>query len=95
MGRGNTDLWLRGRLPFLLLISSFIIISVHLAGCRSITARTEVSVKSSTAEFFSRFEHQFPANFHGTRNQEIGAETDPMYGVSERTTPGGPDPLHN
>ncbi|KAK4795239.1 hypothetical protein SAY86_013233 [Trapa natans] len=62
---------------------------------RSIIARTEVSVKSPTAEFYSRFGQQLPANLYVTRHQWIEAETDPIYGVRERVTPGGPDPLHN
>lgn len=94
MGRGKTDPRFSRRFQFQLLISA-LIISAHLASCRSIGGRTEVSVKSPTVEFYSRFGRRFPAKILGTRSRESKAETDPIYGVSKRAVPGGPDPLHN
>ncbi|OWM72010.1 hypothetical protein CDL15_Pgr017893 [Punica granatum] len=97
MGRRNNDLRLSLRLPFLILIT-FLIVCPRLSSCRSIGRSIEGSHESPTAEYNSRFGHQFPAKTPGTTrdgDNEKGAETDPVYGVSKRTVPGGPNPLHN
>lgn len=40
----------------------------------------------------SSFPSRFPAEAPGAVNNP---HTDPIYGMSERTVPGGPNPLHN
>ncbi|KAK4761559.1 hypothetical protein SAY87_029443 [Trapa incisa] len=91
MGRGNNDLQLSLRVPFLLLLT-FLMISPHLASCRSIR-RSHMS--AATAVLYSRFSQQLNMEIPATRSGENGTETDPVYGVSKRAVPGGPNPLHN
>lgn len=77
---------------------SFLFIMVMLSFCQLSDCR---SIHRSTAEgttthmkpgLHSSFPSRFPAEAPGAVNNP---HTDPIYGMSERTVPGGPNPLHN
>ncbi|KAJ0106249.1 hypothetical protein Patl1_18742 [Pistacia atlantica] len=72
----------------------FLVLLIILAACQLSSSRylhTTTSEETST-EFHPTFSWHFPAKAPESSGKEA---TDPLYGVSYRTVPGGPNPLHN
>ncbi|KAK3434398.1 hypothetical protein EUGRSUZ_D01882 [Eucalyptus grandis] len=79
------------KLMFLLLTTMLII--AQLSSCRSIQRTGDESHRSLTAKFFPKYAQQVSTKAFEDNNSKD--EIDPVYGVSKREVPGGPNPLHN
>ncbi|PSS04151.1 CLE14p like [Actinidia chinensis var. chinensis] len=54
---------------------------------------TEATQERSTNEFYSQFSNHFSTEAAAAAPEK--SRNDLVYGVSHRTVPGGPNPLHN
>lgn len=79
------------RLSFLFLTTMLII--AQLSSCRTIQRRGDELHRSLTAKFFPKFAKQVSTKSFKDNNTKD--QIDPVYGVSMREVPGGPNPLHN
>lgn len=80
------------KLRFPLLIFIIMLAISQLSSCRHIRQASEEAQQASKAEFEPRFSTHSSAPAPGEYG---GDEIDPIYGVSHRSVPGGPNPLHN
>ncbi|KAG5249297.1 hypothetical protein OIU77_027121 [Salix suchowensis] len=80
------------RLSFIFLM--IILASSQLSSCRHLHIKIgDQNKPRAEAQEFAQFSWHFPAKAsQGSSKDEID---DPVYGVSYRTVPGGPNPLHN
>ncbi|KAL1559815.1 hypothetical protein AAHA92_10114 [Salvia divinorum] len=76
--------------PILLIILIFFAIS-RLSDCRKFPAKPTVE-NSSSSRLLSKFSWHLPA---ASPTKSRSKEDESIYGVSNRKTPGGPNPLHN
>ncbi|KAI3421529.1 uncharacterized protein J3R85_012226 [Psidium guajava] len=75
----------------LLLLTTMLIIA-QLSSCRTIQRTGNELHRSLMAKFFPEFAKQVSTKAFKDNNKD---EIDPVYGVSKRQVPGGPNPLHN
>lgn len=82
------------KLRFPLLVIFIIMLAIsQLSSCRHIRqASEEAQQQASKAQFKTWFSRHSSAPAPGEYD---GDEIDPIYGVSHRSVPGGPNPLHN
>ncbi|KAJ6415230.1 hypothetical protein OIU84_004089 [Salix udensis] len=80
------------RLSFIFLM--IILATSQLSSCRHLHIKIgDQNKPRAEAQVFTQFSWHFPAKAsQGSSKDEID---DPVYGVSYRTVPGGPNPLHN
>ncbi|WOG90264.1 hypothetical protein DCAR_0209507 [Daucus carota subsp. sativus] len=74
---------------FIMIMISFF----ELSNCRDIhRSTTEGTTTNMKPGSHSSFPSRFPAK---APVADSNPQTDPIYGMSKRTVPGGPNPLHN
>lgn len=80
------------RLSFIFLM--IILASSQLSSCRHLHIKIDdQNNPRAEAQVFTQFSWHFPAK--ASQGSSKGEIDDPVYGVSYRTVPGGPNPLHN
>lgn len=86
---------LNPRPPFIVVIIIIILAISQLSSCRHVHKRIsddQETKQIDTTEIHTKFSWHFPAKAPEESRKEVA---NPIYGVSYRAVPGGPNPLHN
>lgn len=86
---------LNPRPPFIVIIIIIILAISQLSSCRYVPKTTtddQETQQTDTTEIHTKFSRHFPAKAPEASRKEVA---NPVYGVSYRAVPGGPNPLHN
>lgn len=85
---------LNPRPPFIVIIIIIILAISQLSSCRYVPKTTDdqETQQTDTTKIHTKFSWHFPAKGPEASRKEVA---NPVYGVSYRAVPGGPNPLHN
>lgn len=86
---------LNPRPPFIVITIIIILAISQLSSCRYVPKTTtddQETQQTDTTEIHTKFSWHFPAKAPEASRKEVA---NPVYGVSHRAVPGGPNPLHN